>query len=471
MIGRVINNKYRIAEKLGEGGSGEVYKAIHMQLKTPWALKFINSMDDATKLELDIQKNLNHPAFPRLVDVISEDNENILVFDFYDGPNILSLISSTGKINESDAINWAGQIIDALCYLHTCSSEPIVYRDLKPSNIILLPDNIIKIIDFGTARLYKNNNIDDTVYLGTPGYAAPEQYGLGQTDIRTDIYNFGMTMFHMVTGEHPSFCNEIQMPDYLRKSGVSDEFSSIILKCASKDPNCRYLNCNEIKKSLSSLSHEPVQSFKAIGKNAVEISVTGLQSGVGSTHLCFMFGIWLQSNSFRTAVLDCCGNGDFQSLCDLVKKNNQVQKTDCFQIQGLSIYPSMGAEKTENFKRANYDYILLDHGVHDEYVYAKMKRSDVKLIVSPGADWKLNQMGRFLKKYPDIMEDKNTWIAFPFQNQKSINIIKSYYSLPNLIIVPYEINPWKTDTETKRQMENIYEKLFGIKIKRKRRII
>ncbi len=469
MIGRIINDKYHIVEKLGEGGAGEVYKALHIHLKTPWALKFINSMDKTTQLELDIQKNLNHPAFPRLVDVITYGNENILVFDYYDGPNILNMISVHGKIDEDDAVNWASQIIDALCYLHTCSSEPIVYRDLKPSNLIVLPDNIVKIIDFGTARLYKNNNIDDTVYLGTPGYAAPEQYGFGQTDVRTDIYNFGMTMFHMVTGEHPSFCNESQMKDLLKRASVSDAFSSIILKCAAKDPNERYINCDEIKKALNLMTHEPVHSFKAIGKNAVEISVSGTQSGTGVTHLCFLFGMWLQSNGFRTAVLDCCDNGDAQNLCDVIEKKNQVLKNGYSQIQGLSIYPSMGIDKTENFSRSDYEYILLDFGVHDEHVYSKMKRSDIKLVVSPGADWKMNQVGLFLRKFNRILEDENTWLAFPFQNQKSINIIRSYFRLSNLIIVPYAINPWKPDIETKKQMENIFEKLFDIRIEKKRR--
>lgn len=471
MTGRIINNKYRITEKLGEGGSGEVYKALHIYLKTPWALKFVSQSDLNTQWELDILKNINHPAFPRLVDVISENEENILVFDYYEGPNVLNLISEKGRIAESIATGWALQIIDALLYLHTCISEPIIYRDLKPSNIIVLPDNIIKIIDFGTARLYKKENRDDTVYLGTPGYAAPEQYGLGQTDIRTDIYNFGMTMFHIVTGEHPSFCNETGMRDILKRSGVSDEFSSIIMKCTARDPGQRLLNCLEIKDALCSLSNKPVQKFKAIGKNAVEISISGIQSGAGATHFCFLFGMWLQNNGFKTALLDCSGNNDFKSLCYLVKKNSQVQKTGCFQIRGLTVYPSMEPEKADNFKRADYDYILLDHGVLDEYVSSNMKRSDVRLIVSPGADWKINRIGAILKKYPDVLEDKNTWFSFPFQNQESINIIKTYYNLSNTIIIPYAANPWKPDSETKRQMENIYKKIFDVRIKRKWRII
>lgn len=472
MIGRIINEKYCITEKLGEGGSGEVYKAYHIHLKTPWALKIINSADSTLRQELDIQKNLNHPAFPRLVDVIPENDETVLVFDFYEGPTVQKIITDKGRIDEHTAMLWAAQVIDALHYLHTCDSEPIIYRDLKPSNLIVLPENTIKIIDFGTVRLYKNNNNDDTVYLGTPGYAAPEQFGLAQTDVRTDIYNFGMTMFHIVTGEHPSFCNESEIQDNLKHSGISDNFMNLILNCIARDPAQRYSSFDEIKKVLYTSGQNQIpQKKRVIGKNAVEISVSGMQSGLGVTHFCFLFGMWLQSHGFRTAVLECCENGDAYSLCSLLGKSKQAEKNGCFQIQGLSVYPSMTGERADNINRSDYDYILLDYGVLDEYSVKKMKRSDVRLIISPGADWKINRIGLFLKKYSGILEDKNTWLAFPFQNQKSINIIKSYYKPSNVIIIPCAINPWKPEAEVKRQMEDIFEKLFDIKIKRRKRLV
>ena len=100
-------------------------------------------------------------------------------------------------------IKWAKQLCDVLGYLHS-QNPPIIYRDMKPANIMLKPDGNVVLIDFGTAREYKENNIEDTTCLGTMGYAAPEQFGgMGQTDARTDIYCLGATMYHLVTGMNP----------------------------------------------------------------------------------------------------------------------------------------------------------------------------------------------------------------------------------------------------------------------------
>jgi serine/threonine protein kinase len=176
-----------------------VYKAYHIYLKTPWALKVVSSLKSLAENELTVLKSLNHHAFPRLVDVITDDSYNILVFDYYEGPTLQSLLQANGSIEVERVYKWALQILDALSYLHSHNPEPIIYRDLKPSNLIISKNDNIKLIDFGTARHFKHENTDDTVYLGTPGYAAPEQYGFGQTDVRTDIYNFGMTIIHLIT--------------------------------------------------------------------------------------------------------------------------------------------------------------------------------------------------------------------------------------------------------------------------------
>ncbi len=464
MVGKIINGKYQVAEKLGAGGSGEVYKACHIHLGSPWALKFIQTPENYETNELEILKNLNHPVFPRLVDVIQEAGETILVFDYYDGPNMQKLIEQYGKIEEESILNWAVQILDALSYLHNNFAEPIIYRDLKPSNIIVLQDNTIKLIDFGTARLYKHEHLDDTVYLGTPGYAAPEQYGCGQTDVRTDIYNFGMTLFHLASGRHPLQCNEARYDRFLVEAGISEKLGSIILKCIAKDPDERFFNTEQVKEAFGNAAHQPLLAAcpKVIGKNAVEISVSGVQSGVGVTHFCMLFGMWLRNRGYRTAVIECGENRDALALCKLVEKGNQVSKNGFFRIQGLSVYPSMGKEKIDNFKRYDYDYILIDYGIHDEYISAMMQRSDIKLVMAPGADWKMGQVDSFLKKYPHTLTDRNTFISFPLQNQKSVSIIRKYFRLTNMITVPYAINPWKPDTGVKIEIEAIYKKLFHV---------
>lgn len=462
MIGKIVNGKYRITDKLGSGGNGAVYRACHIHLQTQWALKFLSHNEKQTTNEPEILKNLNHPAFPRLVDVIRESDEIILIYDYYQGPTLLKLIEQHGKIDEERVCHWAYQILDALCYLHNHSMGPLIYRDLKPSNLIVLPDDSIRIIDFGTARYFNQQTTDDTVYLGTPGYAAPEQYGLGQSDERTDIFNFGMTLFHLLTGTHPLQRNEIRMEKALNEAGVSNKLTEIILKCTARDPEDRYHHAVEMKDVFYNFVHQQIfmPGKEVVGRNGVEISVSGMQSGVGVTHFCFLFGIWLQNHGFRTAVVEYGEDRDAKTLCKLVEKESQVAKTGCFKIQGLSIYPSMDWEKVEAFDRADFDYILLDYGIHNEYVSSMMRRSDVKMVMAPGADWKMRQVEAFINKYYHFLNDKNTYLSFPLQSQKSIRIIRSYFKLTNMLTIPYVINPWKQNNDVKMEIENIYTKLF-----------
>jgi len=354
----------------------------------------------------------------------------------------------------------AEQILDALNYLHGCSPEPIIYRDLKPSNLMLLADDTIKMIDFGTARLFKQENSDDTIYLGTPGYAAPEQYGAAQTDIRTDIFNFGMTLFHLVTGKHPLQCAESQREQILGLAGVSQQFASVILRCVSVNPGERYGDIAEIRKALRAEAQRFEPAPAAMGKNAVEISVSGIQSGIGVTHFCLLFGIWLKNQGFRTAVLEYGENRDAMALCKLVEKETHVQRSGFFQVHGLSIYPSMRKEEIDGFKRSEYEYILVDYGVHSDYVSVMSQRSDVRLIFAPGADWKLGLLGDFLRSHNTLVKSMNTYLCFPFQNLKSIRIIQTYYHLSNMLTIPYAINPWKLGQEESHALELIYEKLF-----------
>lgn len=121
--------------------------------------------------------------------------------DYVEGRTLKAIVDERGAQPQEDVVNWAIQLCSVLDYLHT-RKPAIIYRDLKPGNIMLRPDGRIVLIDFGTAREYKTGQEEDTISLGTKGYAAPEQYGGdGQTDARTDIYNLGATIYHLVTGK------------------------------------------------------------------------------------------------------------------------------------------------------------------------------------------------------------------------------------------------------------------------------
>ena len=185
--GTVLDGKYEILKEIGRGGMSVVYVAMDLRLNKQWAIKEIKddgSKDTQTLLkglerEANILKKVDHPVLPRIVDIIQKDNRVYVVMDYVEGRPISEILKEQGAQPQEQVIEWAKQLGSALDYLHSMD-PPIIYRDMKPSNIMLKPDGNVKLIDFGTAKEYKAENNADTTALGTRGYAAPEQFGDAQ---------------------------------------------------------------------------------------------------------------------------------------------------------------------------------------------------------------------------------------------------------------------------------------------------
>ena len=234
----------------------KVYLAESTTLGTKWAIK---SVDKKLNVQFDllaepnILKKLNHPALPRIID-IEEDETNIYIIeDYIDGKSLDMRLKTEKRFDEETVINWSKQLCDVLIYLHNQKPNPIIYRDMKPANLIVTKENRVKLIDFGIAREFKIDNDSDTTYMGTRGYAAPEQYGSSQTDQRTDIYSIGVTMYHLITGKSP---NE---PPYEFKKireidpNFSEGMEYIINKCIQNDPTKRYQSMEELLYDLENI--------------------------------------------------------------------------------------------------------------------------------------------------------------------------------------------------------------------------
>ena len=208
--GQVIDNKYEVLKLIGKGGMSRVYLAMDKRLNKQWAVKEIqkNARDANNEIviqsaiaEANMIKSLDHPSIVRIVDIIDNGDVIYIIEDYIEGETLSTILEQNGAQSQDTVIEWAMQICEALEYLHT-RKPPIIYRDMKPANVMLKPDGNIKIIDFGIAREYKERSLADTVNLGTRGYAAPEQFGKhGQTDARTDIYCLGVTLYHLLDGQ------------------------------------------------------------------------------------------------------------------------------------------------------------------------------------------------------------------------------------------------------------------------------
>lgn len=257
-VGSIIDDKYEILTQIGKGGMSIVYLARDKRLNKQWAVKEIkktaNGKNDEVIVnsliaEANLMKKLDHPALPRIVDIIDNGQTLYVIMDYIEGESLDKILDEYGAQPEDMVISWAMQLCDALGYLHS-QKPPIIYRDMKPANVMLKPEGNLKVIDFGIAREYKEQNLADTTVLGTKGYAPPEQHGSRQTDARSDIYALGMTMHHLLTGVDPRPADYVYVPVRQYNPELSEGIEEIINKCTALDPDDRYQSCAELMYDL-----------------------------------------------------------------------------------------------------------------------------------------------------------------------------------------------------------------------------
>lgn len=262
-VGTVIGGKYEILKKIGQGGMSIVYVAMDTRLNKQWAVKEIKkSKGQDTKtllrslqMEANILKMVDHPVLPRIVDVIHYKGTVFVVMDYIEGRTLSEIIKKEGAQPQEKVVEWAKDLCSALGYLHSMN-PPIIYRDMKPSNIMVKPDGKVKLIDFGTAKEFDVESLADTTALGTRGYAAPEQFGdangrgIHKTDARTDIYSLGATLYHILTGKNPSEPPYVIKPIREWNPKLSSGLEKIIVKCTMANPEDRYQDCAELLYAL-----------------------------------------------------------------------------------------------------------------------------------------------------------------------------------------------------------------------------
>ncbi len=212
----LINGRYQLEVRIGQGGMGAVYKAFDTRFNNrPIAVKEmsrtglsalqIQEAEEAFERESRILADLLHPNLPRIYDHFTENERSYLVMDFIEGQTLEDYLEKAngGSLPLDQIVAWGEQLCDVLSYLHN-HQPPIIFRDLKPSNVMVSESGHIYLIDFGIARVFKPGQSHDTVALGSPGFAAPEQYGKAQSSPRSDIYSLGALLHCLLTGVDPS---------------------------------------------------------------------------------------------------------------------------------------------------------------------------------------------------------------------------------------------------------------------------
>lgn len=374
-IGSIIDGKYKILNVIGKGGMSVVYLAMNERANKQWAIKEVRKdgvqnfevVKQNLIVETDLLKRLNHPHLPSIIDVIDGDGTFLIVMDYIEGNPLSKAIKNSGAQNQDDVIEWSKQLCDVLGYLHS-RKPPIIYRDMKPSNVMLKPDGNVMLIDFGTAREFKSTSVADTTCLGTQGYAAPEQFGgHGQTDARTDIYCLGATMYHLITGHNPALPPYEMYPIRQWNPMLSSGLEEIILKCTQKNPDDRYQSCAELLYALDhyqdlDIENKKVQSLKwKTFIASVILTLVMLLGTVGIT-----IALSMQTSSTYEYYMNQAGNSMNEEESAQMYKN--AIETDPSRIDGysalLDLYSNndFTADEYESFKnilnKDNYEEIV-----------------------------------------------------------------------------------------------------------------
>jgi len=260
----ILANRYIIVQKVGQGGMGAVYQATDTRLGHK--LVAVKELSDAAitdpqekqqvrqafEREAQMLATLSHPNLPRVTDHFSEGGKQYLVMDFIEGRTLEEILDQTpGFLGEKQVVDWGVQLCEVLEYLHS-QQPPVIFRDLKLTNIMLHRDGKVKLIDFGIARLFKPGKATDTASFGTAGYAPPEQYGKGQTDARSDIYALGATLHHLLTRRDPAQMPFHFLPVRSLNLGVSAAVDQAILRAVEQDPNQRWQSARQMQHALVS---------------------------------------------------------------------------------------------------------------------------------------------------------------------------------------------------------------------------
>jgi serine/threonine-protein kinase len=281
-IGEVLRGRYKIRERIGEGGMGAIYLADDTRLKgRECALKEVEyerALPEKIREEARVQflneatvlARLDHPNLPKVSDYFSIGPRDYLVMDFVPGNDLRTLMLEARRnkhfLHEKEVLAWADQIANALAFLHS-QEPPIVHRDIKPSNLKLMPHGLIKLVDFGLVKILAPEEVTITIIQGqgTALYTPLEQYGGSDahTDIRSDIYAFGATLYHLLTNEPPADARsrflqpENLIPVRQINPALSPRTERAVMWAMALHPDERPANIHEFRQALLGVQEPP----------------------------------------------------------------------------------------------------------------------------------------------------------------------------------------------------------------------
>lgn len=321
--GTVIEG-YEIIDTIGTGAMSTVY--LGKKDGNNYALKELKSefsstdeekiLINAFHREADLLFTIEHPGIPRFYKSFRHSGKSYIVMEYIKGTALEDIIKgSTSPFEEQKALHFTIQICEILCYLHNLSPEPVIYRDLKPSNIIITEGDTVRLIDFGVARRYDPSKDCDTVRLGTPGYAAPEQCRKnGQSIPQSDIYALGVVLHQLLTLYDPSI-TPFKLPAVRSlNTAVSEQMEDMIKKAINLDSRDRYIDTGLFRDEMVEYYEEHFGSFTSPYKKNLPYvkEIKPLYSDISSQSIslfiCMNVGVTIALFCIAVSIIWICIN-------------------------------------------------------------------------------------------------------------------------------------------------------------------
>ncbi|WP_017812442.1 serine/threonine protein kinase [Paenibacillus shenyangensis] len=472
--GMVLAERYRIEGKLGSGGMSHVYLAHDLRLPgKKWAVKESVAQPSQYRevaAEAKMLTALSHPFLPRIVDFITEDPDGYtyMVMDYIEGETLEQKFKrQPAEVDAAFIMRCADQLCNVLEYLHQ-HEPPIVFRDMKPSNVMITSGMDMRLIDFGIARIFKPEESQDTVKLGTIGFAAPEQYGSGQTDHRSDLYGLGALILYLATGGHYSEW----MPgiESFIRNDIPRAMIPVIRKLLHHQPAERYQSAADTRQALGQVVNEYFnrvdrRSGALVGgwnKITQVIAVMGSTSGTGTTHTAVAIAHYLARSQQKVALVEMNDHPGAFARIQQVAVNGMAEQQMLleerkFTLEGVDYWRESARAEVVGLLGGSYRFIILDLGRYQQNArLEEFLRADIPIVVGSGAEWRYQdvlKMAADLHRYP---QDK--WHYYlPLSPSDAVERLKHELHTEQVYSIPWHPDPFDNQPATAA----ILKKLFG----------
>ncbi|KAB3525453.1 serine/threonine protein kinase [Alkaliphilus serpentinus] len=450
--GSILMNLYRIEGLLGKGGMGRVYLARNLKLGNVWAIKHIpNNQIKRGMLtaEEDILRRLNHIYLPQIADVFQDVSGTFIVESYIEGITLEEKMKREGPFKEVNILEWILQLTEVLGYLHNIKPKAIIYKDMKPSNVIITADNKAILIDFGIS-----SEIKESIgpIAATSKFAAPEQLK-GFWDQRTDVYSLGLMIYYLLT-------HKILNPNdlSLKNSNISNRMQRVIEKSTNLDPSKRFQTMEEFREEVykcNSNHHSFSTNSDYINNGLRNISFLGVKGGVGTTHGMLLLASYL-SRKFKVAVIELNSTNAFKEIAEIT--SSRIVNEEYFSFNKVDYYLNIRTSKFFSHYRRRYDFVLLDFGSYEElYDIDEFIRSDLQIILGHAVDWKIREIKKFYQDTRTYDPNHEWKYLIPFLTKKDIKELSSFM-MNKLYPLPFNPDPFVPS----REIEEIFDSILGI---------